>query len=117
MSLWLSEQAAPKPFELGDSCLLVSNNGRVKYTDHALAIDEVRAHIARGKVAASLALHCGGVSFELTDGLLLKKIKVEVGAESASEVASDFDANVVLHTEALRGLIDALVVALGGEAE
>jgi recombination associated protein RdgC len=114
MSSWLSEQAAPDHFELGDSCLLVSDAGKVKYTHHTLEIEEVRAHIASGKSASSLALQYGDVSFELSDDLRLKKIEVDDGDGVAKD---DFDGNVVIHTEALRGLIDALVEALDGVAE
>ena len=89
---------------------------------HALDTDEVRQHIALGKLPTWLAMTWNDrASFVLTDAMQIKKLAfldvVFEGAEAGPEVGADdgFDANTAIATGELRQLIPELLEALGGE--
>ena len=94
----------------------------VRYAKHALDIDEVRAHIENGKRPTRLAMTWDDrVSFELTEGMQLRKLAFLEGTDSAAPGADkkedDFDADVAIATGELGQLLPALLEALGGEQE
>ncbi len=94
----------------------------VKFSRHYLATDEVRQHIAEGKLPTRLALGWQGrVGFVLTQALQLKKIAFQEGVfeERVAPASADerFDADVALATGELSGLIVDLLAALGGEVD
>lgn len=90
---------------------------KVKYTNHALHIEEIRAHIAQGKRPASLALSNDSLSFTLTDSLQLKKIQVDDEVVLASkDRGTDFDASLFIVTRAIVDTVNVLIEELGGEA-
>ena len=93
----------------------------VKFGRHPLQIEEVRQHIAEGKLPTRLALGWSGrVGFVLTQTLKLTKIAFQEGVfeEGAKSKDEDrFDADVALFTGELRGLIADLIEALDGEAQ
>ena len=80
MSAWLSEKQAPPGFSIDRECELKqpdSEKAAVRYARHTLDIDEVGEHIKQGKLPTQLALTWNSrVSFVLTEGLALKKIKL-----------------------------------------
>ena len=128
MAAWL---AAETPDELPDSlhvereCELKGSGDEpavVRFTRHDLATDEVRQHIAEGKLPTKLALGWQGrVGFVLTQALQLKKITFQEGVfeEGGSPAQGDdrFDADAALATGELSALITDLVAALRGEVE
>jgi recombination associated protein RdgC len=123
MAAWLAEGEAPAGFSIDRECELKHPDGEkaaVRYARHTLDIDEVRAHIQQGKRPTQLALTWAGrVSFVLTEGLALKRIKLlDVALEGTGTAAGreddGFDADVAIATGELRGLIAALLEALGG---
>ncbi len=127
MTAWL---AAPSPDEwpaglhVERECELKGSGEEpavVKFSRHELVTDEVRQHIAEGKLPTRLALSWQGrVGFALTQALQLKKIAFLEGVfEEKTSASADerFDADVALATGELTGLITDLVAALGGEAE
>ena len=121
MAGWLTEQQAPAGFTIDRDCELKqpdSEKAAVRYARHALEIDEIGAHIAQGKRPTQLALSWAGrVSFVLTEGLALKKIKLlDSVLEGQDKAGHDdgFDANVALFTGELRLLLPDLLAALGG---
>lgn len=90
----------------------------VKFDRHHLINDEIRKHIAEGKLPVELAMSWEGrVSFVLTESMRLKKISFMEGVfdEQRPEGEDQFDADVALSTGELRQLIPALIEALGGE--
>ena len=93
----------------------------IRYVRHPLANDEVRKHVAEGKLPTQLALSWDGrVGFVLTETLQLKKVQFLDGVMDASgtDKAEDrFDADVALSTGLLSPLLDNLVEALGGELD
>ncbi|MEZ5607362.1 MAG: recombination-associated protein RdgC [Burkholderiaceae bacterium] len=128
MTAWLAAQSheeLPAALAVERECELKGSGEEpavVKFTRHELATDEVRQHIAEGKLPTRLALSWQGrVGFALTQALQLKKITFLEGVfdEQAKGLAADerFDADVALTTGELTGLITDLVEALGGEAE
>ena len=128
MTAWLAAQnpdELPEALAVERECELKGSGDEpavVKFTRHELATDEVRQHIAEGKLPTRLALSWRGrVGFVLTQALQLKKITFLEGVfdEQPRDVAADerFDADVALATGELAPLITDLVAALGGEAE
>jgi recombination associated protein RdgC len=126
MAGWLVEQEAPAGFSIDRDCELKqpdSEKAAVRYARHALELPEIAEHIRQGKQPTRLALTWASrLSFELTEAMALKKIKltdaVLEDAERAGREGDDgaFDANVALITGELRGLLPALLEALGGLA-
>ncbi len=127
MAAWLADQsgdALPHTFNVERECELKGSGDEpavVKFTRHPLLTDEVRQHIAEGKLPTKLALGWAGrVGFVLTQALQLKKIAFEEGVFEEGAKPSDddrFDADVALATGELGGLIGDLIEALGGEAD
>ncbi|WP_293221422.1 recombination-associated protein RdgC [Ottowia sp.] len=128
MTAWLAAQSPdelPEALAVERECELKGSGEEpavVKFTRHELATDEVRQHIAEGKLPTRLALSWRArVGFVLTQALQLKKISFLEGVfdDQAKDVAADerFDADVALATGELTPLITDLLAALGGEAE
>jgi recombination associated protein RdgC len=121
MAQWLAEGEAPGQFQVEQECELKSSGedrAVVKYTRHTLDIDEVKQHIAQGKLPTKLALNWQGrVAFMLTESMTLKKVGLlETVFEGTSKEKEDnFDADVAISTGELGQLIPELVEALGGE--
>ena len=124
MSEWLTTGEAPAGFSIDRECELKSadeSKSAVRYARHALDIDEVRQHIAAGKLPTQLALTWQGrVSLLLTEAMQVKKIAFLEGVfEGAGKPAKDeaFDADAAIATGELGKLIPDLIAALGGEQQ
>ena len=124
MAGWLADQEAPPGFTVDRDCELKQPDGEkaaVLYARHTLELGEIGEHIRQGKRPTRLAMTWASrVSFELTETLALKKIKLlDVVLEGAPKADGEdgFDADVALMTGELRELMPALVDALGGDAD
>jgi recombination associated protein RdgC len=122
MSEWLTTGDAPAGFSIDRECELKSpdeSKSAVRYARHALDIEEVRQHIAGGKVPTQLALTWQGrVSLLLTEAMQVKKIAFLEGVfEGGSKPKADeaFEADAAIATGELGKLIPDLIDALGGE--
>ena len=124
MSEWLVSGEPPTGFTVDRECELKSADEMksvVRYSRHALDIDEVRQHIAAGKVPTKLALTWQGrVSFLLTDTMQIKKLVFLDGvfeSQGPGKAGRDesFDADAAIATGELNRLIPDLIDALGGE--
>ena len=121
MASWLITQEVPAGFSVDRECELKAadeSKSVVRYVRHALDTDEVKQHVAGGKLPTRLALTWEGrVSFSLTEALQLKKVSfLEVVFEATSaEKDEGFDADVAIATGELRKLLPDLLEALGGE--
>lgn len=125
MSGWLSSREPPAGFSVDRECELRAGDASqavVRYTRHALDIDEVRQHIALGKLPTRLAMTWNGrVSFVLTDAMQIRRLAfLDVELERAAAAPADrvddgFDADTAIATAELRQLIPELLAALGGE--
>lgn len=124
MSEWLAAGDGPVGISIDRDCELKSpfeEQALVRYVRHPLDSDEIRRHIAAGKLPTRLALTWNNrVSFVLTDKLEIKKLtlidvaKAEGGSESETD-EDRFDADFALMTAEIKLLLPALVDALGGE--
>jgi recombination associated protein RdgC len=120
MSEWLLSHEAPAGFSVDRECELKAadeSKSVVRYSRHPLDTEEVRQHIASGKLPTRLAMTWADrVSFVLTEGLQLKKLAfLDVVFEAAStDKGDDFDANAAIATGELRKLLPDLLAALGG---
>jgi recombination associated protein RdgC len=122
MAQWLSTQEPPAGFTIDRDCELRATDESkavVRYAKHALDIEEVRAHIAAGKRPTRLAMTWDDrVSFELTEGMQVRKIVFLEGTDSAADGRKEdsFDADAAIATGELGQLVPELLEALGGEA-
>jgi recombination associated protein RdgC len=123
MSEWLTTGEPPAAFSVDRECELKSadeTKSVVRYARHALDTDEVRQHIAAGKVPTRLALTWRGrVSLLLTETLQIRKIAFLDGVFEGGKPNSDeaFDADALIATGELGQLIPDLIDALCAELE
>ena len=123
MSQWLTATDPsewPGAFSIERACELVSGDEEksvVKFNRHNLVNEQVREHIAQGKLPKWAAMSFDGrIGFVLTEGMQLKKITLLEGVLDGRIDDEDwFDADVAIITGELQKLIPALVDALGGE--
>ncbi len=125
MADWLAANEAPSGFTIDQDCELRSiteDKAAVRYVRHSLEGDEVRAHLAAGKMPTRLALTFDDrVSFILTDKTEIKRldfldvVKEPLDSADAEDARALFDAEFALMTAELTRLLAALVEALGGE--
>ncbi len=122
MSDWLLSQEPPAGFSVDRECELKAGDDSkaiVRYSRHALDIEEVQQHVTNGKLPTRLAMTWQGrLSFLLTDTFQLKKLAFVEGVfqDDASTSKDDrFDADAAIATGEIRKLIPDLLEALGGE--
>ena len=124
MANWLAGGDAPSGFTIDRDCELEEvgeERARVAYKRHPLEGDQVRQHLAAGKLPTRLALTWDDrISFVLTEKLEIKRMafldllkeQAEKDAEHADE---QFDADFALMTGELSRFMPHLLDALGGE--
>jgi recombination associated protein RdgC len=122
MAHWLSSEepdAMPSEFALGRECELKGSGEQpamVKFKHHDLWTDEVRQHLADGKLPIALAVNWEDrVRFTLTESMVLKKIGFDSVFADAGDDDDRFDTDVAIKTAELQQLIAQLLQALGGE--
>ena len=122
MTRWLASGEPPPGFSVDRECELKSSDEMksvVRYARHPLDTEEVRQHIAAGKLPTKLALTWQSrVSLLLTDTMQIKKIAfLDVVFEGRSAASRDegFDADAAIATGELVQLLPDLIDALGGE--
>jgi recombination associated protein RdgC len=126
MADWLAGGEAPAGFTIDQDCELRSvseEKSAVRYVRHPLEGDEVRAHLAAGKLPTRLALTFDDrLSFVLTEKLEIKRldfldvVKEKLDEQGADDARALFDAGFALMTGELGRLLPAVVGAMGGEA-
>jgi len=126
MADWLAGDEAPGSFTIDQDCELRSvteDKAAVRYVRHSLEGDEVKGHLAAGKLPTRLALTFDDrISFVLTEKLEIKRLdfldvvrdQIEGSAEDAEAL---FNAEFALMTAELARLLPAVVEALGGEVK
>lgn len=124
MGAWLMDGVPPADFTIDRDCELKAADEMksvVKYGRHNLDTEELRSHLASGKMPTRLAMTWKErISFTLTDTLQVKGIKfLDVVFDGRDKPAKDeaFDADAALATGELSQLIPALIEALGGELD
>jgi recombination associated protein RdgC len=122
MTGWMAEGEAPGAFTLDQDLELRSaEKATVRYVKHTLEGEEIRQHIADGKVVTRLALTWGDrISFLLNENLQIKRLAfLDILKEQADGQAENeeerFDIDFTLMTGEVARLLDDLLEALGGE--
>ena len=124
MTGWVAEVRAPGSFMLDQDLYLRSaEKAEVHYVRHTLEGEDVRQHIAAGKVVTRLALTWADrISFVLTEDLQIKRlafldiIKDEADGQAENE-DERFDIDFTLMTGEVARLLENLLAALGGERQ
>jgi recombination associated protein RdgC len=118
LTAWISGEALPKGFELGDECELrdpVDTGAIVKLRHQELDSDEVREHLQAGKQCFQLALIFEDrLSFVLGEDLVVRKLRFLGTATEALERdhhdsrQAEIDAAFALQSLELGRLLDRL---------
>lgn len=125
MADWLAGGDAPAGFTIDRDCELKASGDEksvVRYVRHPLEGDEIKAHLAGGKLPTRLALTWDDrISFILSERLEIKRLAFldllkEQAERSAEHADEQFDADFTLMTGELSRFLPQLVEALGGEA-
>ncbi len=122
MTGWVAAGEAPTGFTLDqDLELRAPDKASVRYVNHTLEGEEIRQHIADGKIVTRLALTWNDrISFLLNDQLQVKRLAfldiLKEQAEGQGENDDErFDIDFTLMTGEVVQLLDDLLTALGGE--
>ena len=121
MTGWVAEGDAPGSFTLDQDLELCSaETATIRYVKHTLEGDEIRQHIATGKVVTRLAMTWSDrISFLLNENLQIKRLSfLDILKEQADGQAENederFDLDFTLMTGEVARLLDDLLEALGG---
>ena len=124
MTGWVADGEAPSGFTLDQDLELRSaEDATVRYAKHPLEGEEIRQHIAAGKVVTRLAMTWSDrISFLLNEKLQIKRLAfLDLLKEQADGQAENedehFDIDFTLMSGELARLLDDLIDALGGEVE
>jgi recombination associated protein RdgC len=122
MTGWVASGEAPSGFTLDQDLELRSaEKATVRYVKHTLEGEEIRQHIATGKIVTRLAMTWGErISFVLNENLQVKRLTfldiLKEQADGQAENADErFDLDFTLMTGEVARLLDDLLEALGGE--
>lgn len=123
MTNWLVGDEPPENFSIDQDTELRSTNesrAAVRYVRQTVALEEASKHVESGKQCTRLALTWADrVSFILTDGLDLKRIRpldvLQEGRAPAVDEEEQFASDFALMSGELSLLLSDLVDALGGE--
>ncbi|EGE2393303.1 recombination-associated protein RdgC [Shigella flexneri] len=126
MTEWF-KKSFPAGFTAGEDATLkglLDNGGAVRCNKVDLQSDEIMSHIEAGKVATTVAINwMDRASFRVNDDMSIKALTFcddlydQNDDIDREDVAQRFDADFVLFTGELSALFNALVEAIGGEAE
>ena len=126
MTEWF-KSGFPAGFTAGEDATLkglLDNGGAVRCNKVDLQSDEIMSHIEAGKVATTVAINwMDRASFRVNDDMSIKALTFcddlydQNDDIDREDVAQRFDADFVLFTGELSALFNALVEAIGGEAE
>jgi len=122
MTGWVASGEAPAGFTLDQDLELRSTEkATVRYVNHTLDGEEIRQHIATGKIVTRLAMTWNDrISFVLNDLLQIKRLAfLDILKEQADGQGENederFDIDFTLMTGEVAQLLGDLLVALGGE--
>ena len=123
MTAWIADGEAPSGFSVDQDIELRSaENAVVRYTRHSLEGEEIRQHIASGKIVTRLGMTWNDrIAFLLDDKFQLKRLEFLDILKEENENQGDnederFDLDFTLMSGELAQLLGELVEALGGEA-
>ena len=129
MTQWLAAGEAPAGLTIDRDCELRSlaeEKSTVRYSRHLLEGEETRHHLEAGKRCTRLALTWNDrISFVFGEDLCIKRLAfLDLLKEQAEQIShiddkavDCFEADFAIMSGELSKLLDAVVEALGGEAE
>lgn len=126
MTEWLASGEPPAGFTIDDDLELrasASGQSAIRYVRHALEGQEIRQHIANGKIVTKLGVTWSDrVSFVLAEKMQIKRLAFldvlkDEAEQSAQEASEQFDVDFALMAGELHKMLGDLLVALGGEAK
>ena len=122
MADWLAGGEAPEGFTIDRDCEVKAcgeEKSAVAYKHHALEGEEIKAHLANGKLPTKLALTWDDrISFVLTERFEIKRFGfLDLLKEQAEKADEQFDADFALMTGEFARFLPQLIAALGGEME
>lgn len=125
MTAWLQTEKTPDGFYALDRAVLSDTHedgGSIKATRQDLTSEEIRMHLATGKMVTSLALAWDAkLSFVLNEKMTITGLRFEdllkdkANADGGDDAAGQLDASFVLMMLTFRDFVPALLEALGGE--
>lgn len=125
MTEWLTKGETPENFIALDTCVLCDTHedgGKVRCDRQDLTSDEVKLHLAAGKVCTRLGIaYKADLSFVLDDDLTISRLKFEAllvdkaEADGGDDEGGQFDASFVLMMLTFREFLPDLFEAMGGE--
>jgi recombination associated protein RdgC len=127
MADWLAGGEAPQGFTIDRDCELKAageEKAAVRYVRHPLcdeAANEIKAHLAAGKMPTKLALTWDDrISFVMTERLEIKRLAFldllkEEAEKSAEHADEQFDADFALMSGEFARFLPSIIGALGGE--
>jgi recombination associated protein RdgC len=125
MTNWLASEEAPQGFTIDqDTELRQLGEGKatIRYAHHSLETNDVRTHIAEGKICTRLAMTWNDkISFVLDERLIIKKISpldiLKDESDGSRDEEERFEADFTLMTGELNLLMNSIIEALGGIAK
>lgn len=124
MADWLASGEAPSGFTVDRDCEVKAvgeEKATVRYVRHPLEGDDIKSHLAGGKLPTRLAMTWNDrLSFVLTEKLEIKRLAFldlvkEEAEQSAENAEEQFDADFTIMTGELARFLPALIAILGGE--
>ncbi len=125
MTSWLSANEARHGFTIDHDCELravTDEKAAVRYVRHALDGNDVKDHLAAGKLPTKIGLtYDDRVSFVLDDRMTLRRlqfldiIKEEAEKQADGVACMQMEADFAIMSGELKRVIDALIAAMGGE--
>ena len=126
MADWLAGGDAPAGFTIDRDCELKAageEKAAVRYVRHPLEGDEIKAHLAAGKLPTRLALTWDDrISFILSEKLEIKRLAFldllkEAAEKNAEHADEQFDADFALMSMELDQLCESLIEVFGIEED
>lgn len=123
MTHWVEYGEAPQDFTIDDGCVLSANAeeaSSIRYKAVDLGADHVRERIAAGFTVTKLDMtYNDRLSFQLSDGMTLTKLKLldlvmEQAEAESDDALSLFDSQWLISLTEASEALTALIVALGG---
>lgn len=122
MTLWLTNDAIPSPFNMGSKCEIGDGDGTIRYKNRLLSDEHLQEYLKDDMKASTLSLGMEGrMDFVLTADFIIKEFvlseetlaKIDTGA--GDHLESEIGQLVLMTTE-IRELVDNLLSVLGGES-
>ncbi|KQN61951.1 recombination-associated protein RdgC [Pseudomonas sp. Leaf58] len=122
LTLWVSEDKAPQPFDLGHKCTIGDGDGTIGYRNRDLADEKLQEYLRNNLFVSELALTMGERnSFTLTEDFMIKEFTLSEIAmadhdSGGGEPMEILQADVILMAAEVNALLEHLLNSLGGEA-